>query len=74
MGIAIENVSKQYGSFHAIDNVSLEVQTGSLVVLLGSSGSGKSTLLRMIAGLEAPDSGHILLKIRQQPKCIAFLT
>jgi sulfate transport system ATP-binding protein len=61
MGIAVENVSKVYGSFHAVDSVSLEVKSGSLVALLGPSGSGKSTLLRMIAGLEVPDSGDIWL-------------
>ncbi|KJH70967.1 sulfate/molybdate ABC transporter ATP-binding protein [Aliterella atlantica] len=61
MGIVVENVSKKFGSFQAVDRVSLEIESGSLVALLGPSGSGKSTLLRLIAGLEMPDSGKIWL-------------
>jgi len=61
VGIVIENVSKEFGSFKAVDDVNLEVKSGSLVALLGPSGSGKSTLLRIIAGLEAPDTGRIIL-------------
>jgi sulfate/thiosulfate transport system ATP-binding protein len=61
MGIAIENISKQFGSFQAVEQVNLEIETGSLVALLGPSGSGKSTLLRLIAGLESPDTGRIWL-------------
>ncbi len=57
--IAVENVSKQFGSFKALDQVNLEIHRGSLVSLLGPSGSGKSTLLRVIAGLEKPDTGKI---------------
>ena len=61
VGIVVENVSKQFGDFQAVRNVTLEIESGSLVALLGASGSGKSTLLRIIAGLESPDSGKILL-------------
>lgn len=61
VGIVVENVSKQFGSFKAVDEINLEINSGSLVALLGPSGSGKSTLLRLIAGLEMPDTGKIWL-------------
>lgn len=61
MGILVDNVSKQFGDFVAVDSVNVEIKTGSLVALLGPSGSGKSTLLRLIAGLDLPDSGRIFL-------------
>jgi sulfate transport system ATP-binding protein len=61
MSIEVRNVSKRFGSFQALEDVSLDVENGSLTALLGPSGSGKSTLLRIIAGLERPDTGEIRL-------------
>nr|YP_009456036.1 sulfate transport system permease protein [Micractinium conductrix]AST08991.1 sulfate transport system permease protein [Micractinium conductrix] len=62
MSILVENISKSFGSFQALDRVNLEIKNGSLVGLLGPSGSGKSTLLRVLAGLDKPDSGRIWLE------------
>ncbi|GBU14630.1 sulfate/thiosulfate import ATP-binding protein CysA [Polaromonas sp.] len=60
MGIEIRKVSKQFGNFQALNDVSLDIHSGELVALLGPSGCGKTTLLRIIAGLETPDQGSIL--------------
>src|SRR6267142_4422916 len=62
MSIEIRNVSKNFGSFVALENVSFNVPSGELVALLGPSGGGKTTMLRIIAGLEMADSGTVLLE------------
>jgi sulfate transport system ATP-binding protein len=59
MAITARHVSKRFGSFAALDDVSVDIPAGSLTALLGPSGGGKSTLLRIIAGLESPDEGTV---------------
>jgi sulfate/thiosulfate transport system ATP-binding protein len=61
MSILVENISKNFGAFSALRNVNLEIPEGELVALLGPSGCGKTSLLRVIAGLEQPDSGRVVL-------------
>src|SRR5438034_5750416 len=59
--LRIEGVGKKFGSFRAVDRLSLDVRAGEFFALLGPSGCGKTTLLRMLAGFETPDEGRILL-------------
>ena len=79
MGIAAENVTKRFGDFVALDDVSIDVPDGGLTALLGPSGSGKSTLLRVIAGLEEPDEGRVVIHgqdntgVRVQDRNVGFV-
>src|SRR5690554_2460319 len=60
-GLALQAITKTFGNFTAVDHVSLDVPQGTFVCLLGPSGCGKTTLLRMIAGLEEPTSGKVVI-------------
>ena len=61
MYVELKNINKNFGDFKASNNVNFEIEQGKLIGLLGPSGSGKTTILRMIAGLETPDSGDIII-------------
>src|SRR3954468_321022 len=65
MAIEARSVFKKFGTFAALDDVSVDVVSGSLTALLGPSGSGKSTLLRVISGLETPDAGDVFISGRE---------
>lgn len=82
--IKVEHISKHFGKLHALNDVSLEIEKGEIVSLIGPSGSGKSTLLRCIHGLEIPESGSIYMdnelmdpknkeKYREQRKHMGFV-
>ncbi|MBO0843166.1 MAG: sulfate ABC transporter ATP-binding protein [Nocardioides sp.] len=64
MSIEVSGVNKRYGDFVALENIDLSIPTGQLTALLGPSGGGKTTLLRVIAGLETPDSGSVVIEGR----------
>jgi len=78
--LEIRNVSRQFGDFTAVDNISLSIEAGEFFTLLGPSGCGKTTLLRMVAGFDLPNSGQILLDgvdlvaipPEQRPVCTVF--
>ena len=61
MYVELKNINKKFGSYQASDNINFGIEKGKLIGLLGPSGSGKTTILRMIAGLETPDSGEIVI-------------
>jgi sulfate/thiosulfate transport system ATP-binding protein len=79
MAIEARGVGKQFGEFVALDDVSVQVPSGSLTALLGPSGSGKSTLLRVLAGLEHPDAGDVFISgkeatgVRPQDRGVGFV-
>src|SRR6058998_4275829 len=79
MSIELRRVSKRFGEVTAVQNVSFTVQEGELVALLGPSGGGKTTVLRMIAGLEMPTDGDILIRgkrvndVKVQKRNIGFV-
>ncbi len=79
MGIVVRDLCKSFGAVKVVDHVSFEIPSGQITALLGPSGGGKSTVLRMIAGLEVPDAGEVVLngvvstKARVQERAVGFV-
>ena len=79
MGISVRTINKNFGDFVALDDVTVDIESGNLTALLGPSGGGKTTLLRIIAGLEQPDSGVIEINgtdttwLRPQQRNVGFV-
>src|ERR1700686_3570362 len=71
--LALSGISKRFGTHVALDDVSLTIETGEVVAIIGRSGSGKTTLLRCVNGLELPDSGEILFDGRRVERSRAGL-
>ena len=67
--LQIKDIVKTYGDNYAVDHVSLNIDKHEIFALLGSSGSGKSTLLRILAGMETPSQGQIILDGKTSPNC-----
>ncbi len=65
--LKIQGLVKKFGDNYAVDNIDLDIYQHEIFALLGSSGSGKSTLLRMLAGMESPNQGKIILTVRILP-------
>ncbi len=70
--VQLRNVSKRFGNIVAVDDLSIDVKDGEFVVLLGPSGAGKTTTLRLIAGLEGPDAGDVLIDGAVATGCASF--
>ncbi|MBQ3310096.1 ABC transporter ATP-binding protein [Candidatus Saccharibacteria bacterium] len=71
--IKIENLTKTYHDKTILDNISLEIVPGELVWLKGASGTGKTTLLHIIAGLESPTSGHVIIETKKAANKVGFI-
>ena len=65
--LVLDNITKSFDGVSVLRGISLEARRGEFITLLGSSGCGKTTTLRIIAGLESPDSGRVLLSPRSRP-------
>lgn len=70
--LSLKNISKHFGGINVLNNVSLEIQSGSVVAIVGDNGAGKSTLLKSIAGLYKPDSGEVYYKSQSITNCSAL--